>query len=433
MTTFTFTTADGETYEVDAANGTSESEARQVFDQQFNAGALDNIGVGESLKGMSEKAKTSLGSLGSLTNVPVSVPVSAADVLKMVPATKDIGTLNTQQVTGLLGQATDSVKQAANGISLDKGVGQFGLSPQQLEQQGFLKTGTVSQFIGNNPAADWTKVLANPAVWAGKEGVTGLSGFLGSSNLQNITQQNIMSQGLTQLKNLGVTSGIETPQQLGALVQGAAKFGADTMAKWTQGSAPAGLVGQISNLAKNAQFGIDLVDSKLPKVPRIDPAGIVDSVKRTKLDNSIKATLDDPKIPPIEYGPVEKEPIEPDTARPFLDKWNEATKAWLDKLNSLKAKGDDLTAELVEAEAGTITQGVWDSLNTKLQNIRQEFNVELRAITDNVQALKSQAPANISAQILETYNSLARLQNILQKFLAYLRDRIRDDEAFIGT
>lgn len=433
MTTYKFTAPNGETFEVDVANGVAEAEARRIFDQQFNAGALENLEVGQALKGLESTAKNALGSLAKLTNVPVSAPVSPAAVLKMIPATKDIGGLNPQQVTGLLGQAASAVGQAANAVSLDKGIGQFGLTPQQLEQQGFLKAGTVAQFIGQDPAADWTKVLANPGVWAGKEGVNGLAGFLAAPNLQNLTQQNIMSQGLAQLKTLGITNGITDPQQLGALVQGAAKFGADTMAKWTQGAAPAELTAQITDLAKNAQFGVDLASTKLPTLPRADIAGIVDSVKRASLDKSVQSTLDDPKIPPIEYGPIEREPLAADTSRPFLDQWNEATKAWLDKLGSLKAKGDELTADLIEAEAGTITQGLWDSLNTKIQNIRQEFNVELRAITDNVQTLKDQAPANISAQILETYNSLARLQNILQKFLAYLRDRIRDNEQFIGT
>lgn len=433
MTTYKFTAPNGETFEVDVANGVAEAEARRIFDQQFNAGALENLAVGQALKGLESTAKNALGSLAKLTNVPVSAPVSPAAVLKMIPATKDIGGLNPQQVTGLLGQAASAVGQAANAVSLDKGIGQFGLTPQQLEQQGFLKAGTVAQFIGQDPAADWTKVLANPGVWAGKEGVNGLAGFLAAPNLQNLTQQNIMGQGLAQLKTLGITNGITDPQQLGALVQGAAKFGADTMAKWTQGAAPAELTAQITDLAKNAQFGVDLASTKLPTIPRADIAGIVDSVKRASLDQSVQSTLDDPKIPPIEYGPIEREPVAADTSRPFLDQWNEATKKWLDALNALKAKADQLTADLVAAEAEAFTRETWTNLNTKIENLFQEYASEVRGANDEIENLKSQAPANVAAEIQVTYNSLYRLQTILFKFLAYLRNRIRDNEVFITT
>lgn len=304
MSTFTFTAPNGETFEIDAPNGVSESQARAIFDRQYNTGALSNLGIGQALSGLGEAAKNATKSLGALTNVAVSAPITAASVLKMTPATKAIGALDPKQVTGLLGQAASAVGQAANAVSLDKGIGQFGMTPEQLEQQGFLKPGTVRQFIGNNPAADWTQVLANPSVWAGKDNVASLTGFLANPGLQNLTQQNIMSQGLSQLKAAGVTAGITNPQQLGALVQGAAKFGSATMAKWSQGAAPADLQGQISALAKNAQFSVNLVDTKLPSVSAFDPAGIVETVQRTGLDSSVKSFLGDAKIPGLKFGPL---------------------------------------------------------------------------------------------------------------------------------
>jgi hypothetical protein len=317
MTTFTFTAPNGEVFEIDAPNGTSQTAAKQLFDQQYNSGSLKNLGIGQALTGLGEGAKQATKSLAALSNVAVSGAVSAASVLKMMPATKGIGALDATQVTGLLGQAANAVGQAASAVSLEKGIGQFGLTPQQLEDQGFLKKGTFSQFIGNSPGADWTKVLANPGVWTGKDNVSGLTGFLQNPSLQGLTQQNIMSQGLQQLQTAGITAGITNPQQLGALVQGAAKFGSEAMAKWSKGSAPPDLQAEISDLAKNAQYAVNLVDTKLPTISGIDPAGIVDSVQRSGVDDAVKSFLGNDKIPPLTFGPLKPPALTRETEDSF--------------------------------------------------------------------------------------------------------------------
>lgn len=245
--------------------------------------------------------------LARLTNVPVSSPVGAAQILRQTPATRSIGNLDPSQVTGLLGQAGAATGQNFDAVSTDKGIGKFGLTPQQLQDQGFLKPGTVEQFIGQGNA-DFTSVLQSPSCWTGKGGATNLDGFLKNPSLQNGTQVNIMEQGLNQLKSLGVATGNENPQQLAALVQGAAKFGAADMAAWTKGSAPADIVSSIDNLAKDAQFAVDLVDTKIPNIG-ISPEGAVDTVDREALDSAITSFfgsggIDGGKIPVPTVGPV---------------------------------------------------------------------------------------------------------------------------------
>lgn len=245
--------------------------------------------------------------LARLTNVPVSNPTGVAQILKQTPSTKSIGSLDPAQVTGLLGQAGAATGQGFNQISTDKGIGKFGLTPQQLQDQGFLKPGTIEQFIGKGNT-DFTAILQSPGCWTGKGGARDLTSFLNNPSLQNNTQINIMDQGLGQLKRLGVVTGNESPEQLSALVQGAAKFGAADMAAWIKGSSPAYLTASIDSLAKDAQFAVNLVDTKIPIIGA-SPEGAVDTVDRETLDSAIAGFLsaggiDGDKIPLPTVGPV---------------------------------------------------------------------------------------------------------------------------------
>ena len=135
MTTFSFTAPNGEKFNVDAPNGTTEIQARAIFDQQYNAGALNQVGVGQTVNGLSTTASQTQAKVASLSSVALTNPVRAAQVLKQLPATVSVGSLNTRQVTSLLGQAVQSVNQPFNVASVTKGIGCFGLTPSQLEQQ----------------------------------------------------------------------------------------------------------------------------------------------------------------------------------------------------------------------------------------------------------------------------------------------------------
>ena len=308
MTTFSFTAPNGEKFNIDAPNGTTEIQARAIFDQQYNAGALNQVGVGQTVNGLSTTASQTQAKVASLSSVALTNPVRAAQVLKQLPATVSVGSLNTRQVTSLLGQAVQSVNQPFNVASVTKGIGCFGLTPSQLEQQGFLKPGTVSQFLGKNASADYTKILQSPAVWTGKSGVASLDSFLGSQNIQNITQQNIMNVGLSGMKSLGMVTGTESVQQLSGLVQGAAKFGPAAMSEWTKGLASPNIVGSITNLAKGAQFAVGLISRLFSGGGGRSVTPASGTVNRTALDNAIVTFLGNSKIPPPRYGPVIRNP-----------------------------------------------------------------------------------------------------------------------------
>lgn len=436
---FTFTGPNGEKFTVMAPAGTSESAARAEFDKQFSAGSLKNLGVGQALDGLSKGVADAVNQVKSLTNVPVSLPVTPAEILKQIPATTSVGSLDPKQVTSLLGQATSAASAATAALgsaasTATAGVGKYGLTPQQLEQQGFLKPGTVQQFIGNNPAADVSKILASPTVWAGKAGITNLDGFVSNTNIQNLAQTGLMTQGLDQMKKLGVVTGTESPQQLAAMVQGAAKFGADAMAAWAKGGAAAlgaGVASAISGLAKNAQFAVDLA-GKLPTVAAATE-GVVDTVNRTAVDGAIKGFIGNDKVPPAVYGPVEREPEAPDPNIPAIDKFKAAAEKLVQRANYYQNQAQELNDMVISLEAGVITRGEWELVNDKLQSIRTQYNSERQSLQSEIDSAYNALPASIKPDYLPQYNSVLRLFKIIVEFVAYLKARIADNEALIGT
>lgn len=307
MINYSFTAPNGEKYKIAVPNGTSESSARNIFDQQYNTGGLSQLGFGQTINGLSKTAAQTLATVSKLSTVPLTDPVRASQILKQLPATIPVGSLNVQQVTSLLGQATALVNQPFNVATVAKGIGQFGLSPKQLEQSGFLKPGTVANFLEKSGSADFTKILQSPTLWTGKDGINGLTSFLDNKNIQSLTQQNIMNLGLSGMKSLGMISGSETAQQLSGLVQGAAKFGPTVMADWAKGLASPNLVGSIANLAKGAQFAVGLVGKLFGGGRRsITPAS--GTVNRAALDNAMVSFLGNNKIPPPRYGPLVRNP-----------------------------------------------------------------------------------------------------------------------------
>ena len=307
MPSFTFTTSGGQRFTVNAPNGTTEAQARDIFDQQYNTGSLNTVGIGQTVAGLSKSASQALTTIAGLSTVQLTDAVSKAQILKQIPASINVGSLDTKQVTTLLGQTASLVNQSASIATVAKGIGQFGLTPKDLEQQGFLKLGTVTQFIGNSPTADFTKILQSPTVWTGKSGINGLDSFLGNQSIQSITQQNILSTGLSQLKTLGIVNGTESAQTLSGLVQGASKFGAGTVAEWTKGLAPSNIVGSLTNLAKGAQFAVSLVGSLFGKGSTRSVTPASGTANRTALDNAIVSFLGNSRIPPPVYGPVKRD------------------------------------------------------------------------------------------------------------------------------
>jgi len=268
--------------------------------------------------------------LAGTQNDPVTDAVDAADVLSTPTADVSVGSLDKGQVTGLLAQAKSATGQASTALSSTKGIGQFGLKPDQLEAAGFLKPGTLQQIkrqAGPPTAADIelanssgltpeqvainrtaNQLLTSPGCWTGKGGVTSLGGLLSNPTLQSATQQVLMGTTLQGLKSLGVVTGRENPQQLAGIVQSATKFGVSAAASFVKGVSPPVAQSAIASTIKNAQYATNLVTTSLSGL--FGGGGgaptATGTVNRSSVDASVKAILNDAKIPAPIFKPVDR-------------------------------------------------------------------------------------------------------------------------------
>jgi hypothetical protein len=271
--------------------------------------------------------------LNKLKSVAVTGGVTVAGVLKQAAATVKIPGLDTSQITGIMGSIAKVTSQGANAVSSVGGIGKFGINPEQLEQQGFIKPGAISAFVKSAPVPEITaldfaeaerinseggnvtaeslaknrqleKILSSGSLWTGKGGVSNLANFTSNETLQSLTQQNVLSDSFGKLKELGTINGSETPEQLGSLLQTASKFGPETATDWVKGKAPADLVPDINNIAKDGQFAVNLVDTKIPDLGSLPfkVEGEVATVDRSKLDSAFNSLLGNPKIPLPSFG-----------------------------------------------------------------------------------------------------------------------------------
>jgi len=239
--------------------------------------------------------------LAKLTDVVPAGTIDTASFVAQGQATLPVGSLSTTQVTGLLAQAASVSGQGLDAVTAE-GVGKFALTPSQLESAGFLKPGTVQQYLSD--PAQLTSVLSSPSVWTGRDGVDGLGSLLGDAQLQSNVQQEIMVTSLAGLQKAGVITGSETPAELAPFVQAASKFGVNTAVDWVNGKAPANLASTIDSVAKGAQYAVNFVDTKIPDAlgNGIRLGGFVDTVQRGGVDQAVNQIINNPKIPVPSFG-----------------------------------------------------------------------------------------------------------------------------------
>ena len=210
----------------------------------------------------------------------------------------------------MLAQASKQVPQGVSDISDTVGVGKFGFSPEQLEKTGFLKPGTTEFFL-KDATANISTVLGSSSVWTGNQGVSGLSDFLGNESLQDFAQTDLFNKGLSELQSLGVATGLEDTGALAGLVAGAAKFGGEAVAKWTQGAGVLGETvagnasskiskGQMDELVRGGQYAVELAIQKLPEAVQGFNTAVNSATNtslRTNVDSAVKSVVASPKVP----------------------------------------------------------------------------------------------------------------------------------------
>jgi hypothetical protein len=282
MSNFTFTGPDGAIYEVQGPSTATFAQAQAVFAQQTSTGGLTGLPVGGLVNAVTQSAgglSSALAQLGpqaisltkqignyinlpNLTGLPVPNAITVSDFVNTRTAAQSIGTIGSTQIQGLVAQTAASVNQASDLITNTKGLGQFGLSADQLQLSGLIKPGLAEQI--NLDPSKFTSILSSPTSWTGKLGATDISSVLGSSSLQTSVQQGLMSTNFDQLKQLGTITGLESATQLGPLVNVATKFGAGTATEWLSSATGAsgitsaitsGLGGNISGLISGGGIG----------------------------------------------------------------------------------------------------------------------------------------------------------------------------------
>lgn len=370
MPSYTFRAPDGAVFKIEAPNIT-ESQARAIFDQQLSTGSLTNLTPGQVLNA-ARQASNGLSSALSqirsapsspldqafnrLSTVPVTQPLNTAGFLKTPIDTSSIGNLNTDSVKGLLAQTQSTANQAFTAVT-GKGIGGYAIPPQQLEQAGLLKPGTVDRYLRSG--ANVEQVLSSPAVWTGKNGITGLQSFLDQPVQQARVVENQLSSHYNTMSKLGVITPQQSPQAVAALLGSSAQVGVKAVTQWSKGAAPPDLVNQINSAARASEYAVNFVQDKLSgKISGKSGGSVVargfgNTVNRAGLDQAVTSILGSSKIPAPNYkAALAPRPTAPDLtqAEQFSAAVREADQLRKVYQEVLRANnGDRLNADVVRA------------------------------------------------------------------------------------
>lgn len=347
MSVFTFN-FNGKPIKISGPPGATEAQARAIFQQQANSGALvglqsgDSIGAarqivggvpgasaaaGQAASGVPGSANGALGTafdtagksyassvsgqtprVSSLvTNIVQStkglVPtngITTADFAKTEPALVPIQGLSSNDVRATVAQAAAISGQAPAEVS-NNGVGRYALTGPQLESAGLIKPGTSSTYLasGQNTLPD---VLKSPTVWTGKDGINNLDSFLANPKAQSATQQNLMSSGLSSVQQLGIPVTALSTKALGGLSLNAARSPEQTMA-WAKGALPADAKAQFDATARDGAFAVGSAQQKFndAMTQQAPPGEAVDTVDRQTLNAASNRIVGNDKIPTQDY------------------------------------------------------------------------------------------------------------------------------------
>ena len=335
MSVFKFTRPDGKIFELQGPANATFDQAKAIFDKQLASGGLTGIPVGgvvnavtqaagglsSALAQIGPQAAALTKQIGGAINLPTKLgalipnAISVSNFVNTKISSLNIGTIASNQIQGLVAQASASVNQAANAITNAKGLGQFGLDANQLQLSGLIKPGIADQI--KQVPDKFKEILSSPTSWTGKLGAVNLDSVLNNSGLQTRVQQGLMNTNFDQLKQLGTIKGTEIASQLGPLLNTATKFGAATATAWLNGKAPGDLVNKMNNFATSAQFGQAFADVNAAVAGGGNPlqAGVVavkgftSTVNRTNVNQATSAIIGDSNIETPDFSPAAAAPV----------------------------------------------------------------------------------------------------------------------------
>jgi hypothetical protein len=231
-------------------------------------------------------------------------PIEAEQYETQDPATVSVGSIEPEQVTGMLAQVKLESDQDSNVIS-DDGVGAYKLTPEQLENAGYLKPGTVEFYLTDGTATP-TEILTSPSVWTGQAGVTNVNVLLTDPKLQAAVQTDLYQSSLQQLRSAGIVTGNEEPAKLAGLVQAGSKYGPDVVKSWVQGTLDnSTTVTNVNQLVRGAQYAVELSNQKISDALKgfstVQPGSTV-TTDRGAIDSAVRAVIGNDKVTTPNYS-----------------------------------------------------------------------------------------------------------------------------------
>lgn len=327
MNVFKFITPTGQPIEVTGPADATYDQALAIFNQQLNTGSLTGLKTGDILNSLvqargglttalaqvtssfSQSTLSQLGAAFKIPNLPVQNPVNISTFVNTpVLASSPVGPLTTTQVQGLLSSTAAAVNQNPTDITNEKGLGTYGLSPDQLQQAGLIKPGT-AELINQDPA-NLVSTLSSPTVWTGLGGADTLDSVLANPTLQNLAQQSSLGSSFDQLKQLGTVSDtvnnlLGSSTDLGAVINNAANYGTGAVTAWLDNTLGGGDIGQLTTSAVESVFGMNFGTANQsvsgggnPLQTGVQsPKGYSNTVNRSVIDTAFNSIIGTSKVP----------------------------------------------------------------------------------------------------------------------------------------
>ena len=328
MNVFKFVTPTGQPIEVTGPAGSTYDQALAIFNQQLTTGSLTGLKAGDILNSLVQArgglatalaqvtgsiTPSTISQIGSaitkIPNLPVQNPVNISTFVNTpVLAGSAVGPLSTTQVQGLLSSTAAAVNQPATEVTNEKGLGTYGLTPDQLQQAGLIKPGT-ADLINQDPA-NTVSILSSPTVWTGTGGADSLDSVLSNPTLQSVAQQSTLTSSYNNLSELGVVSAttnnlFSSTTDLGAVVNNAANYGLGATTSWLNNTVGGNDIGQLTTSAIQSVFGMNFGSANQsvsgggnPLQTGVQtPRGYSNTVNRSVIDASFNSIIGNNKVP----------------------------------------------------------------------------------------------------------------------------------------
>jgi len=300
MSKFSFTSPDGQLFEIIGPPNATEEQARAIFDQQIKTGGLVGLRSGDTVSAATQAEaglRSALSQVGiripssvdqafaALRNVQLTNPITSADFIKQATPNFSLGPLTPSNLQALMAQSAAQADQALNQVSASNGIGKFGVTLPKLEAAGFVKPGTSADYEKSPPPSVTPGDIAEadrirseggditaeevsrnrrlnsfltPSVFTGKDGVSSLQTVLRDENVQNIIEQTGLKQNYDLLVRTGTTLELAA-ERVGGLLQTASKFDPKTAVDWAKGLEVKN-IGEVNLTAKAGEYATSLVN-----------------------------------------------------------------------------------------------------------------------------------------------------------------------------